>query len=78
LAWHRMISTNWNPCRFQANLSINFGLWIMCFSRSGTSSPSCSQIIGWSDLSTSRWVVKGYHISPSYPWCRMDNKRSRS
>jgi hypothetical protein len=49
-----MASKTWKPCGFQTNASINFGLWIICFSWSGTSSPSGSQIISWSDLSTKR------------------------
>jgi hypothetical protein len=48
IAWHCMTSTTWNPWGFQANVSINFGLWIIYFSRSGISFPSGSQIITWS------------------------------
>jgi hypothetical protein len=39
MAWHGMASTTWNPSGLQTNISINFGLSIMRFSRSGTSSP---------------------------------------
>jgi hypothetical protein len=52
--WHAMTSTTWNSWQFHKNVRINFGLWIMYFSRSGISSSSGSQIISWSDLSTSR------------------------
>jgi hypothetical protein len=41
LAWHSMAWHGinlWNPGRSQTNVSLDFGLWILCFSRSGTSS----------------------------------------
>jgi hypothetical protein len=67
LAWHGIASTIWNPWGFQRNVSINFGLWIICFSRSGNSSPSGSQIISWSDLMTRRTMsqLPKVNISPS-------------
>jgi hypothetical protein len=61
-----MVSAIWNPWGFQRDVSINFGLWILCFSRSRTSSPSGSQIISWSDLSTSRTMTHSSRVD-MYP-----------
>jgi hypothetical protein len=71
LAWHGMTSTTWNPWGFQTNASIDFGLWILCFSWSGTPSPSGSQVISWSDLSTTRAMTH----SPRANVCNMYSHR---
>jgi hypothetical protein len=67
MAWHGIAPTTWNPLGFQTNVRINFELWIMSFSRSGTSSPSGSQIISWLDLSTSRTMTRHSPRVNMYP-----------
>jgi hypothetical protein len=48
-------------------VSITFRLWIMCLSRSGTSSPSGSLIISWFDLSSSKTMTHDSSRINMYP-----------